>query len=51
MLASMVQVSSDIVTAADVQALCQQRGLTLVKAQCVAVYTTDATETRLVAGV
>ena len=42
MLANMVQASSRIVTAADVQALCQQRGLTLVHAQCIAVYTMDA---------
>jgi len=42
MLANMVQASSRIVTAADVQALCQQRGLTLVEAQCIAVYTMHA---------
>ena len=42
MLANMVQASSRILTAVDVQALCQQRGLTLVEAQCIAVYTMDA---------
>ena len=42
MLASMVEAASRIVMAADVQALCAQRGLTLVEAQCVSVYTMDA---------
>ena len=42
MLADMVQAASRIILAPHVQSLCVQRGLTLVEAQCIAVYTLDA---------
>jgi hypothetical protein len=42
MLADMVQAASRVILAPHVQSLCVQRGLTLVEAQCIAVYTLDA---------
>ena len=42
MLAGMVQASSRIVAVQHVQSLCVQNGITLVEAQCIAVYTMDA---------
>ncbi len=42
MLADMVSAASRIVMAPHVQAVCVQHGVTLVEAQCIAVYTMDA---------
>lgn len=42
MLADMVSAASVMVMAPHVQAVCAQHGVTLVEAQCVAVYTMDA---------
>ena len=42
MLADMVQAASRVVSGADVQVLCTQRGVTFMEAQSIAVYTMDA---------